>query len=319
MIKVKLNSATRTPGVAYMMRRDGEEIWVDVHPYGAFRDMKTTRECNLVAAVFLARYSRENKDEAVKFINSYLAEVLMQADDDIADSLTNADAVRSYLKEALVKMPSTFIQVLEWQGVVGDKQRNADALIQYYDSSIFDSFDSAFDVDTQDNGRKLALALNQEFIRIRIGGRYDRYGDGTYYARIGSTGFNWSDLIKQSVKAHKREIDKVCVERDSESDTGDPFAKDTVYAYKTDDGKDIMNMPVAEYLNAPISLLASRSYGANNIYTSIQQHLNKTVSIAASYNIRMNNTRFWNNVARLCYLERNGLSVYKVNGQCRNR
>lgn len=318
MIKVKLNS-TRTLGDAYMMRRDGEEIWVDVHPYGSFRDLKTTRECNLVAAVFLARYSRENREEAVKFINSYLAELLMQADDAIADSLNNADAVRGYLKEALLKMPSTFIQVLEWQGVVGDKQRNADALMQYYDPSIFDSFDSAFDVDTQDNGRKLALALNQEFIRIRIGGRYDRYGDGTYYARIGSTGFNWSDLIKQSVKAHKREIDNVCIERDSESDTGDPFAKDTVYAYKTDDGKDIMNMPVDEYLSSPISLLASRNCGANNIYTSIQQHLNKTVSITASYNIRMNNTRFWNTVARLCYMERDGLSVYKVNGQCRNR
>lgn len=319
MIKVKLNSATRTPGDAYMMRRDGEEIWVDVHPYGSFRDLKTTRECNLVAAVFLARYSRENKDEAVKFINSYLAEVLMQADDEIIDTLDNADAVRKYLRTALANVPSTFIQVLEWQGVVGDKQKNADALVQYYDPSMFDSYDAAFDIDTRDTGKKLALALNQEFIRIRIGGRYDRYGDGTYYARIGSTGFNWSDLIRQSVKAHKREIDNVCIERDSESDTGDPFAKDTVYAYKTDEGQDIMNMPVDDYLNAPVSLLASRQSAVNDVYGYIQQKLAETTSIKTLNSARMNNSRLWNTIARLCYMERDGLSVYKVNGQCRNR
>lgn len=318
MIKVKLNAA-RTPGDAYMLRRDGEEIWVDVHPYGAFQEMKTTRECNLLAAVFLARYSRENKTEAIQFINSFLAEVLMNAPDDVADSLNNADAVRKYLRDALAKMPSTFIQVLEWQGSVGDKQKNADALVQYYDPSMFDSFDAAFDVDTQDDGRKLAIALNQEFIRIRIGGRYDRYGDGTYYARIGSTGFNWSELIRQSVKSHKREIEKVCIERDSESDTGDPFDKGTVYAYKTDDGKNIENMPVDEFLNAPVSLLASRKTDTNNMYDSIKKHLNKTVSINASYQIRMNNTRFWDSVARLCYYEREGLTAFKVNGQCRNR
>lgn len=318
MITVKLNAA-RIPGDAYMLRRDGEEIWVDVHPYGAFREMKTTRECNLLAAVFLARYSRENRAEAIQFINSYLAEVLMQADDETADTLNNADAVRNYLREALAKKSATFIQVLEWQGVVGDAQRNADALVQYYDPSIFDSFDSAFDVDTSDNGRKLALALNQEFIRIRIGGRYDRYGDGTYYARIGSTGFNWSELIRQSVKAHKREIEKVCIERDSESDTGDPFDKDTVYAYKTDEGKNIENMPVEEFLNAPVSLLSSKKTDINTMYCSIKKHLNKTVSINASYKIPMNNTRFWNTVARLCYIERDGLTAFKVNGQCRNR
>ena len=72
MIKVKLNTA-RTPGDAYMLRRDGEEIWVDVHPYGAFQEMKTTRECNLLAAVFLARYNVEGLCDMVANVGSNLA------------------------------------------------------------------------------------------------------------------------------------------------------------------------------------------------------------------------------------------------------
>ena len=81
MIKVKLNTAAKIQGDAYMLRRDGEEIWVDVHPYGVITKQSNARECNLLPAVFLARYSRENKSEAIQFINSYLAEVVMNADE----------------------------------------------------------------------------------------------------------------------------------------------------------------------------------------------------------------------------------------------
>jgi hypothetical protein len=319
MIKVKLNSAAKIQGDAYMLRRDGEEIWVDVHPYGVITKQSNARECNLLPAVFMARYSRENKSEAIQFINSYLAEVVMNADDSIIDTLDNPDAIRKYLREALTNVPSTFIQVLEWQGVVGDKQRNADALVQYYDPSIFDSYDAAFDVDTRDDGTQLAKALNQEFIRIRTGGRYDSYGDGTYYARIGSSGFNWSKNIKQSVKEHKREVSNVCIERDSESDTGDPFAKDTIYAYKTDSGKDIMNMPVDEFINEPVSLLSSKQYDEKSVYMYIQNQLAKTASIKTLNSARMNPTRLWDTISKLCYNERNGLTAYKVNGKCKNR
>lgn len=313
MIKLN-NSRVKTPGDAYMLRRDGEEIWVDVHPYGVQRRQANARECNLLAAVFLARYSRNNQEEAITFINSYLAQLLLEAPDDVADTLDNPTTIRKYLKQRLLAVPKTFIQVLEWAGVVGDNERNAQALLQYYKPEIFSSFNDAYEVDTRDTGTGLALALNQEFIRIRVGGRYDSNGDGGYYARIGSTGFDWSGLIRESVQRHwkKDRLSFVCVERDSESDTGDPFSKGDVYVYKTADGKDIANMPIEIFLESELSLMASYRYPKPCLEWGIQEVVSCSSSLKKLYSLNANRTRILSRLGYLCLQERKGLSKYII-------
>lgn len=309
---IRLNTK-KNLGDAYMLRRDGTEIWVDVHPYGVITKHKATRESNLLTAVFLARYSQYNKEAAIKFINSYLAELVLQATEEEEAELTNPNVIRKYLKQKLASMPKTFIQVLEWQGIVGEPDRNAAALVQYYDPAIFSNFDEAWDVDTRDNGIDLAVALNQEFIRIRIGGRYDSYGDRVYYARIGSTGFNWADLIKKSVKSHwkKDNIEQVCIERDSESDTGNPFDKGSIYVYKTDNGEDIANIPVEKYLEEQVSLISSMKYHTNSVEYHIQSMLSRTPAIDTLRTAKLNSSRLFRIISQLCLNERTGLNYYQ--------
>lgn len=311
---IKMNSSKKVPGDAYMLGRDGREIWVDVHPYGVVRKQSNTRECNLLPAVFLAENSRENRKEAIQFINSYLAEEVMKATDEEAEKLDNPEAIRKYLYNRLKRKPITFIQVLEWKGIVGDSEAAAQELVSFYDPKYFSNFDEAMDVDTRDLGIDLAYILNQEFIRIRVGGRYDSYGNGGYYARIGSTGFNWADLITDSVRRHhkKDNISFICIERDSESDTGDPFAKSEIYSYKTDSGTDIENLPIQQFLNEKISLASSVRYQDNTLENAIHRILSKSPSLNGLIKIRANRTRIFNRLGSMCLAERNGLMLHKT-------
>lgn len=251
-------------GEAYMLRRDGLEVWVDVHPYGVINRTDYARECNLLPAVFLAEHSSVNKQEAITFINSYLAEEVLSAPEEVFDTLTDPDKIRAYLLTALANKPSTFIQVLEWKGIVGDNKRNAQALVQYYKPEVFANSDEAYDVDIRDSGTLLAQALNQEFIRIRIGGEYESIGTGTYFARIGSTGFDWTSLIRSSFASHhaKRECDTICIERDEESDTGTPWKSTSRRVYRTADGKLIANLSAEEFLSSELPVLANRDFDA---------------------------------------------------------
>lgn len=61
---LKLNNL-KCSGNLYILRCDGRDICVSVHPYGVVMNMSTTRECNLLPAVFFAKYSLINKQEVI--------------------------------------------------------------------------------------------------------------------------------------------------------------------------------------------------------------------------------------------------------------
>lgn len=89
------------------------------------------------------------------------------------------------------------------------------------------------------------MELNQEFLRVRFGGRYDSVlGSQELVCRVSSTYFNWYDIIYMFVTEHKRDIKTVTVCKDFES-TG---IKDFYYKWK---GQVMYQMLVNEFLTLP--------------------------------------------------------------------
>lgn len=132
------------------------------------------------------------------------------------------------------------------------------AMMEHTESSLSDLFDgfdvpsqfieymNSYTANTNKTNKELVDAvesdLNQEFCRVRIGGRYDSDDlvDGEGVFRVSSTNFNWFNVIWDFVYKNKRIIRLVTIVKDYES-TG----VDTPYK----DGRDIFfRMPVDDFI-----------------------------------------------------------------------
>ena len=90
---------------------------------------------------------------------------------------------------------------------------------------------------------KLNDLLNNEFCRVRTSNIKYKYGgeNGAIYFRISSEGFNWFDLIWQTVMDYKDVLKDVTVVRDQQT-----FGKQ--FDYYKHKGKELKHIPVDEFL-----------------------------------------------------------------------
>ena len=99
-------------------------------------------------------------------------------------------------------------------------------------------------LDTTNTLSELNDAVNDYYLRIRLGGIYNSDGQaGDAYFRISSEGFNWFNLIWKLVYDNMDYIKFVTVVRDNQSGKGIGYDD-----YYTIGGKDVYQMPVDEFL-----------------------------------------------------------------------
>lgn len=171
---------------AYMIRNDGKEIPVKIHPYGNPQVVEET----IYASQWLYRNTAKDstKNLIVTFIKSFAIDVL-----DIESNYS------VYLWEWQSSLPYVVFEK-EFLDEIADRLVNADSA----------------DVDTLN--QLVCDELNQEFLRARFGGLVNSSSSSSEMVfRVSSVGFNWFNIIYMFVYNHKAEISSVTIVKDEEA------------------------------------------------------------------------------------------------------
>lgn len=198
---------------AYMIRNDGKEIPVKVHPYGNPESIEET----LYASQWLYKNTAhpEVKQSCLDLVKSFANQTL---------------GIEGEFKESLLEWIDTFRYIV---------------LTKDYLEEVGDLIESATIKDQDVLNQLICDELNQEFMRVRRGGMVNSFGDSKELVfRISSVKFNWFNIIYMFVHDHKREIDSVTIAKDEEA-TG---YENYFYKHR---GEVYNQMPVDEFLEQP--------------------------------------------------------------------
>ena len=221
---------------AWHLRQDGKAFPVQVHLY-AMGDGDLSSEAEVAA--FLLKTNSADKQLSQYVIDAWLALCLedkVKYDDTEEDII---DAIRNLPNE----LPYHFAYPLTGDELVkihiaANNFNDVDTLYEFIDKVLIEEFD--------DLCLKIRRSINQQFCRVRIGGKLNSVrGSNSLWVRISSVGFNWRDVIYTFVTSiyRSRQISDISICRDPESDN-----TEVDYFYKAKDGQQYYHMPIQEYL-----------------------------------------------------------------------
>ena len=221
---------------AWHLRQDGKAFPVQVHLY-AMGDGDLSSEAEVAA--FLLKTNSADKQLSQYVIDAWLALCLedkVKYDDTEEDII---DAIRNLPNE----LPYHFAYPLTGDELVkihiaANNFNDVDTLYEFIDKVLIEEFD--------DLCLKIRRSINQQFCRVRIGGKLNSVrGSNSLWVRISSVGFNWRDVIYTFVTDiyRSRRISDISICRDPESDN-----TEVDYFYKAKDGQQYYHMPIQEYL-----------------------------------------------------------------------
>jgi hypothetical protein len=269
--------ACNTNGRAWMIDQSGNAITVDYHPYyrdGDFID----------SALFLYAYSDVSWMDV--FVKYYLAYSLVNfSDEDISD--LSEDITASILMDAVNKA-NQHHSAGDWCPSESVYRSMIDSFVNEYDASMFCTRDEAVRIVNNYKSKDWTIVghdINQLYLRARLGGEYNsKPGNKSIYFRIGSVGFDWSNIIYFFVNDNKSGIDDVTIERDAESDNDSNGLK---YVYRNRKEDPYFHMPADEYLseehtpiianidrvnarsgNSPVVYYLSRGYAYSDLFAT---------------------------------------------------
>lgn len=252
MLKINAQKVEKNGmGVAWMLARNGKEIPVKVHVYGLIGDI----EENAAAALWLLKNAPYNK--LIPFLKQYVAYIAVN---EVPYTLEPGDGTfRNNLRAALIRGGNAGA----WVG--WSKEQTAEYLVSLVDDMTIDEIYDLGDTVDDNSGDFVARDLNENFIRVRMGGEYntDKLTGDTFF-RIGSTYKDWTDAIYMFVHDHKN-VSRIYVERDAESD-GKELSNE----------RDVMinGMPREEFLSAEkLPFLGSKHTDGimNSVYRIISE------------------------------------------------
>lgn len=210
----------------YMVRNDGQVFECgDIHPY-ILHDVHERFYENL--RLLLIQYPEwcrwfydhtqfaKTRDKIIESLQ-YLANFLVTADPDYLRYRTTGLERISYIEEVLAQFNIKPIPFL-------------DPITEGLANSLVTKFESLNDM------------TNQEFLRCRTGGEYNRMGTSDIYFRVSSSQFNWFDIIWQIVFENRDLVEFVTVETDKQS------GKTTPRNYYVVDGITTDHMEVDTFL-----------------------------------------------------------------------
>lgn len=228
---------------AWMLRQDGKYFKCNYHLYGSQDiDMWETA----AVAMFIIHTNSKDIELAEEALDTWLAVQVAE----IADfDDTESDLAEVYIDAVLDRMPYKFEYMLSTKEILSIHTRinawsNIRSLIRF-----IRSFTSSSIVELCD---KVSASLNQQFCRVRYGGKYDYdIGSEEIWFRISSIGFNWVNVIYQFTSEFKNRLNirYISVCRDYESDLQFGYIEPAVF-YKAKDGTLYDHMPIDEFLTA---------------------------------------------------------------------
>lgn len=196
-IKNDIQTLFEDKGYAWMIRNDGEEFAVQVHPYGSMDEDDV--EETIYAAEWM--YSHTRHDELKKVILEFIACWIDDIYPDYSEVHHDEEPTRTVkLLEEIAERPYKFLS-----------------------ANFVNSHSDELNSITYNKGVKtynsiINKELNQEFLRARYGGKYDTAsGNGDMYFRVSSTGFDWFNIIYEFVYKNKNHISTVTIVKDEES------------------------------------------------------------------------------------------------------
>lgn len=221
---------------AWHLRQDGKLFPVQVHLY-AMGDGDLSSEAEVAA--FLLKTNSADVQLSQYVIDAWIALCLedkVRYDDTEEDII---DAIRNLPNE----LPYHFAYPLTGDELVkihiaANDFHDVDTLYEFIDRILIEEFD--------DICLKIRRSINQQFCRVRIGGKLNSVkGSNSLWVRISSVGFNWRDVIYTFVTDiyRSRRISDISICRDPESDN-----TEVDYFYKAKDGQQYYHMPIHEYL-----------------------------------------------------------------------
>ena len=194
---------------AWMIRRDGSAFPCSCHYYGDGDDVEQT----LYAAEWLYKHTTQNatKRLILNLISLY------------GESLDYpGDTVRKLLLDT------------------EDKDYNF--LTADFVLDVAELLPTQANGAIQDLNEAVIEALNDEFLRARLGGMYDTVEDcRDMFFRVSGSGFDWTAVIKRFVRENAARIDNITVLWDYESIGRKDFFKD-------EKGRDINKIPISEFI-----------------------------------------------------------------------
>ena len=221
---------------AWHLRQDGKLFPVQVHLY-AMGDGDLSSEAEVAA--FLLKTNSADAQLSQYVIDAWIALCLEDKVryDDIEEDIV--EAIRNLPNE----LPYHFAYPLTGDELVkihiaANNFNDIDTLYEFIDRILIEEFD--------DICLKIRRSINQQFCRVRIGGKLNSVkGSNSLWVRISSVGFNWRDVIYTFVTDiyRSRRISDISICRDPESDN-----TEVDYFYKAKDGQQYYHMPIQEYL-----------------------------------------------------------------------
>ena len=276
---------------AWHLRQDGTSFPVKVHLY-PMKDEDLSSEAEI--ASFLIKTKSKDLDLAQYVIDAWLALMIEETVDFDADSEGIIDAIHDALSE------NADIDNFEY------RLSDADIINIHKQANNYNDVDSLYEfVDKvrdklADLQSSIAESLNQQFCRVRFGGKYDsEAGNNGIWFRISSTNYNWNNTIYTFVADMRRKlkIDTVTICRDLESDIG--YNKGgTEYFYQSKDRTPYRDMAVNEFL--------SEEHGSSPVFSSTS--LNEGVLATIRKQLANGNTMY----SIAASLETSGISIYKI-------
>lgn len=223
---------------AWMLRQDGTPFEVKVHLYVMDdADLSSEAEC----AAFMLSAGTKDVLLANEVLDAYMA---LGIEDKVPYDGGEEDISKA-IKAYLSHLPYRFAYPLtiEKMLTIHNSCRN------YTDTgSLYDYIDS---LDREELSNKIKQAINQEFCRVRYGGKYDfnAWDSSTIWFRVSSAGYNWANTIYifAAEVARKYRVNYISICRDYESDNGDDMSRPE-YFYKAKDGTPYHEMPMEDYL-----------------------------------------------------------------------
>lgn len=171
-----MDSLTYQGFTAWMIRRDGSIFPVVQHIYGNPADVEET----LFAAEWL--YERTRRRQTRKDIEGFVQMWGLQFAKE-----ANSEELKNRIYHRIEERPYQFITCQFADKIV-------DIITQWKE------YGGHMDEVMNINGycRQVALDLNEEFMRVRFGGKYHTEpGNRKLYFRVSSENFNWSRVIRE--------------------------------------------------------------------------------------------------------------------------
>lgn len=236
---------------AWHLRQDGEAYPVEFHFY-SMNDSDLSSEAEI--ASFLIFTNSKDLELAKYVLDAWMALMLEEEmDDDMSIDEGIHEYVRDYIEE---------IECPYWISI-NDMAAIHRSLNNYNDIDSLYEFCNKVRSELSNLQRQISQSLNQQFCRVRLGGRYDtESGNNEIWFRISSVNYNWLNTIYTflSNKGRGLKISTINICRDAESDEAYTGQRDEDVFYKAKDGSWYRDMPIKEFM--------SEEHGKNPVFSS---------------------------------------------------